>query len=115
MSPLQVFVTLTIAFLSISLCQLTESSSFDFFSFPTFERHDDGSSSGIALHARTRLTNGREGLLVDVGARDNLVGSEWVERVSEQLHDGATLSPLPHPIIVEGVGTGAQTCTTENK
>ncbi len=41
---------------------------------------------GIYLHERTRLATG-EGLLVDPGAFDNLVGQMWVDRVRSILHN----------------------------
>ena len=57
----------------------------------------------------TRLPNSREGLLVDPGAFDNLVGQRWVERMialGYQHHFRAI-----KPIGVEGVGAEAQSAS----
>jgi hypothetical protein len=73
-----------------------------------------------AWHARTRLSNGREGLLVDVGAHDNLMGSRWADRVM-QAHQRAGTGrqaetwTLTSPISVEGVGNGAMECRTARR
>jgi hypothetical protein len=76
--------------------------------------HDDGQTATV-WHARTALADDREGLLVDVGAHDNLMSDGWLQRVralraKSGLPD-ATLSSMDRPLGVEGVGQGAQRCT----
>ena len=72
------------------------------------------SSASSVYHANTRLSDGRESLLVDPGAHDNLAGSKWVDRVTRlasiynlEVHRVS----LDHPVNVGGVGNGTQTCT----
>ena len=81
--------------------------------FPTFSR-DDELQTLLAWHSRARLQGGREGLLVDVGAHDNLVGERWVRRVialraARGLFD-VRFEKMDVPLKVEGVGKEAQTC-----
>ena len=59
----------------------------------------------------TRLSEHREGLLVDPGAFDNLAGSAWVERMahlSKLAGHNHKFITLDRPLGVEGVGAGAQ-------
>ena len=70
---------------------------------PSFLR---GSTTQEVYLRSTRLTGEREGLLIDPGAFDNLVGSRWVERMRELGHVGTTRTI--RPIGVEGVGASAQ-------
>ncbi len=68
---------------------------------------------GIFLHERTRLAEGMEGLLVDPGAFDNLVGQLWVDRVRSILHvtgqsRRVSICKLQRTLAVEGVGNGYQ-------
>jgi len=70
-----------------------------------------GSESRRAFLQSTRLEHGREGLLVDPGAFDNLVGARWVERmekIAQEQGVEATRETLPNVIGVEGVGKEAQ-------
>jgi hypothetical protein len=65
-------------------------------------------------HTSTRLPNGVECLLVDVGAHDNLMGSEFLRRVRKLLKQhgmDVTHHKLEHPLSVEGVGAHSQKCT----
>ena len=57
----------------------------------------------------TRLTGQREGLLIDPGAFDNLVGSKWIERMRVLGHAGQERE-IP-AIGVEGVGETGQRAT----
>ena len=79
---------------------------------PVFERH--GETQQVFLEA-TRIT-GKECLLIDPGAYDNLVGSRWVERQGE-LARLAHLKPIQKPmrrsIGVEGVGSNSQEAKDE--
>ena len=79
--------------------------------FPTAAATDVVTS---AWHAKAQLPGRREGLLVDVGAHDNLVGEEWVRRVqalrAEMGLSDVTFERLTTPLRVEGVGKDAQTC-----
>ena len=83
------------------------------FFYPTSELSDSHSMG--AFHTRVRLADNREGLLVDLGAHDNLTGSEWVERVTAWLskhHPGKSIrtSRLGRSISIEGVGTNPDRC-----
>ena len=83
------------------------------FFYPTSEVSD--SSRLEAFHTRVRLSGEREGLLVDLGAHDNLTGSEWVERVNAWLkkhHPSESIqtSKLGRTISIEGVGTNPDRC-----
>ena len=81
------------------------------------------SSSGqaaVAYHAQTRRKGKeREGLLVDPGAKDNLTGRSWVNRMMEiaRKHGKEQIleeRPLEGGgLSVEGVGTSAQKCTVQ--
>ena len=67
----------------------------------------------IFLHERTRLAEDAEGLLVDPGAFDNLVGQLWVDRVRAILHAThqqrrISIGKLQQTLAVEGVGNGSQ-------
>ena len=57
------------------------------------------------FHERTRLTDG-EGLLCDLGAIDNLCGSEWIKRQESLAKQPARWRSIK-PITVEGVGKEA--------
>ena len=63
-----------------------------------------------------RLHEGGEALLVDPGAHDNLVGSEWVrrtERILAQYGIDVVRSDMSRPAIVGGVGKGVETCAQQ--
>ena len=66
-------------------------------------------------HSRARLQGkDREGLLVDIGAHDNLAGDAWLKRVEhifEKHNLGVTKSEMTDTLVVEGVGAGSQSCT----
>ena len=71
------------------------------------------SESNQAYHVKTRLGANREGLLIDIGAHDNLTGDRWVERQSalaaqQGLH--TQYRRLERPLRVEGVGKESQEC-----
>ena len=81
--------------------------------FPTFSNGDELQTI-TAWHSKARLQGGREGLLVDVGAHDNLVGERWVRRIialraARGLFD-VRFEKMDVPLKVEGVGKEAQTC-----
>ena len=81
--------------------------------YPTSEISDPNHLE--AFHTRVRLTGNREGLLVDLGAHDNLTGSEWVDRVGAWLHkhhpgERVQTSKLGRSISIEGVGTNPDRC-----
>ena len=70
-------------------------------------------SNGIFL-VKTKLSGNREGLLVDPGAYDNLVGSNWVKRMTQ-----LAISHACHPTYsrikqlgVQGVGKSCQSTST---
>ena len=66
------------------------------------------------MHIRTRMTNGRIGLLVDPGAFDNLCGSHWLIslcKVARQFGSGEEFYSLSKVLGVEGVGKQAQEVT----
>jgi hypothetical protein len=63
-------------------------------------------------HVRTRIP-GREGLLVDVGAVENVVGDAWVKRVSDilKLHNKKVQTmPMEKLMTLQGVGSGNSIC-----
>ena len=67
----------------------------------------------VFLHERTRLAEDAEGLLVDPGAFDNLVGQLWVDRVRTILYAThqqrrISIGKLQKTLAVEGVGNGSQ-------
>jgi hypothetical protein len=64
-------------------------------------------------HTATRLLGGKEGLLVDCGAVEDLAGLEHVQRqtaMAEQYGFPTTWSQLDQAKTMSGVGTGAVTC-----
>ena len=66
------------------------------------------------MHIRTRMTNGRIGLLVDPGAFDNLCGSHWLVTLcmlARQYGLGEEWYQLSKVLGVEGVGKQAQEVT----
>ena len=71
--------------------------------------HLSRSSPLQVFHERTRLTEG-EGLLCDLGAIDNLCGSEWVKRQEALAKQPARWRTI-RPITVEGVGKEADRST----
>eukprot|EP00971_Amphidinium_carterae_P352996 6492791-Amphidinium_carterae.2 len=84
--------------------------------FPTYERAAANREPIAAWHAKTTLPDGREGLLVDVGAHDNLCGEQWVKRVEKMLersNDPVRYETMKKPLSVEGVGNGAQVCRSK--
>ena len=73
-----------------------------------------GLEGGEYWHSRAKLKGeDREGLLVDIGARDNLTGDAWVHRVEAILRKHGQQvenAPMDQPLTVEGVGAGSQEC-----
>ena len=66
------------------------------------------------MHVRTRLSNGRIGLLVDPGAFDNLAGSHWLLLLSMMCRQYGLMGEwylLNKVLGVEGVGKQAQEVT----
>ena len=62
-----------------------------------------------AFHARVRLASGKEGVLVDCGAIDNMSGDAWAKRVEKagnEAGQGTVWSDI-RELSVEGVGEGA--------
>ena len=62
-------------------------------------------------HCRTRLADGREGLLVDCGAIGNLVGAQTENRLKKGAESQGlpvTYRQMDRPLTVEGVGKTAQ-------
>ena len=67
-----------------------------------------------AFHAQVRLRDGRESLLVDVGAWDNLAGSRVMKRVIERANSaghGCAWQKLKKTLSIEGVGKSANEAT----
>ena len=65
----------------------------------------------LAFHQRTRLSEEEEGLLVDVGAIDNLCGSDWMARQGSLATRAGRANPTTRKIReirVEGVGKDSQ-------
>ena len=72
-----------------------------------FEPTVNGHPEGTTWFEATQLAEDEEGLLIDPGAFDNLVGEYWLERVAQlaKRHGKkVSLGPLSRPISVEGVG-----------
>ena len=68
-----------------------------------------------AFHAQVRLASG-EALLIDIGAWDNLVGSEFVARASAEAQSaghGCAWQKMKRMLSVEGVGKEANTTSDE--
>ena len=70
-------------------------------------------TTGQDFLLRTKMVNeDGEGLLVDPGAHDDLQGSEWCERMTEEQRRAGLATPRREPLLnelnVEGVGNGAQ-------
>ena len=90
----------------------TKPSALKWFVGPVFERYDE--TRQVFLEA-TRI-EGKECLLIDPGAYDNLVGDRWVERQGA-LARRALLEPsqrvMDQSIGVEGVGSNAQIAREE--
>lgn len=76
----------------------------------------DTEPSVQAYHTKVRLDNG-EALLVDTGAPRNMAGDRVIKRISDhaaQHGQGCTTLPLKNSLSVEGVGSGASSCTHES-
>ena len=75
----------------------------------------DEAEDGATYLVKTKLKGSREGLLVDPGAHDNLVGNLWVERMAELMKPyghNIEFSTLKQALGVQGVGKDSQQCTT---
>ena len=73
----------------------------------------ENSSLNIHYHVKARLKDGREAVLVDPGAHDNLTGSAWVDRVrhiADKYGLEVSMIVMPTSLSVGGVGKGSQTC-----
>jgi hypothetical protein len=84
------------------------------FCFPVWTK---GSVDDVqfSYHNRVRLASG-EALLVDTGCIEAIAGSEFVERVATSAMKagrGSEYHPLSSHVQIEGVGSGASTCTRE--
>ena len=67
-----------------------------------------------AFHTQVRLKDGRESLLVDIGAVENLAGRSWVDRTAEHAQkagQGCSWQKLKKLLSVEGVGQQANHAT----
>lgn len=67
-------------------------------------------------HSSSQLPGDREGLLVDCGAIDNLVGSDFVRRqtkIARKAGHDTTFNKLLNPFRVNGVGRGSQFASEE--
>ena len=65
-------------------------------------------------HASTQLEGSRTSIIVDPGAYTNLVGSNWAEtqaRLALSAGRKSYKTRLAAPMIIRGVGNGAQSCT----
>ena len=62
----------------------------------------------------TRLSDGREGLLVDCGAYDNLMGSRWRDRQGSNANEAGLSMKVTtnHHSSIRGVGQGESTAST---
>ena len=61
-------------------------------------------------HGAVRLTNDREGLVIDTGAVLSLSGDHWVHRnqsIGEKYGHGTAVKQLDRPFGIEGVGQGS--------
>jgi hypothetical protein len=80
-------------------------------SFAVWNAHDPHSCS--AFHAKVHL-EGKEGLVIDTGAVDNLAGDQTIRRLemlAAQNGHGTAYSELPHRLPVDGVGAGSSECS----
>ena len=71
-----------------------------------------------AYHIRTRLADGRPGLVIDPGSVGNLCGDEWARTVAKAADEHGyhpSFEKRPRPLNVSGVGNGAQVCKYDCK
>eukprot|EP00971_Amphidinium_carterae_P351411 6492101-Amphidinium_carterae.2 len=79
---------------------------------PTGTRTDEQWLSFVVFscyHSQVRLKEGREGILLDIGAVKNLCGDKWLQRVTSIANKhghGASVSGMKQSMKVQGVGTG---------
>ena len=69
--------------------------------------------SPAVYHAATQLRDGRQSLLVDVGAWTNLIGSQLARQIATKAQQhglASTQKKLDRPMTVQGVGDGAPEC-----
>eukprot|EP00971_Amphidinium_carterae_P350439 6491542-Amphidinium_carterae.2 len=60
-------------------------------------------------HSQVRLKEGREGILLDIGAVKNLCGDKWLQRVTALANThghGVSVADMKQSMKVQGVGTG---------
>ena len=69
--------------------------------------------TGPIYHIQTRLSDGRQSIIVDPGSVGNLCGDKWakeVARTATQNGHKPSYEKRPRPLKVSGVGNGAQEC-----
>ena len=85
--------------------------------YPESDHEDDsGGPLNLALHVRAHLPSEQEALLVDTGARKNLTGDAWVQRVksiAERYGLEINYKSLKESMKVQGVGKHSQRVTEE--
>ena len=67
-----------------------------------------------AFHSTVRLQKGREGLLIDTGAVNNLMGESWLSRAAKlaaEYGQGTHVEQLNEAKEIGGVGAGNNVCT----
>ena len=74
--------------------------------YPWWDRGNEGPHG--SYHLRTRLSEGRVGLLVDPGAHDNLIGQRTADAMATQLQTDPQIRQLTRGLSVEGVGRMSQ-------
>ena len=92
---------------------ITKPSVQDLFTFVWWEI-DAASKQQTVYHSRTRIS-GKEGLLVDIGAVDNVSGDMWVQRQADICaRHGLKVkyTAMTTPLSLQGVGSGSSSCTT---
>ena len=77
---------------------------------------EDHTSTCSTFLVQTKMKNRQgEGLLIDPGAHDDLIGDEWVRRFTEEAAMSGQPTPIDHqlkdPVNVGGVGKGRQETT----
>lgn len=87
----------------------------NFFTVLTWWIKDTVDSMSL-YHTQVRLANGREGILVDTGAVDNLAGSQFADRLCNVLSKfglSMVVRPLRNVLQVQGVGGSGSGCGSE--
>jgi hypothetical protein len=84
--------------------------------FPLWRIDEPCVSDELCFHGNTALTDGRQGLLVDPGAWNNLAGEIWTQKMAEKaLKAGYNVAQgrLQKPMKVAGVGNGTNNAEWE--